>query len=182
MRGRPIARDKSSGRGANLCHGRVAGHRAEFLLGTTWTSPHQGTIGDDAPSSMTQRAHSERLPINVRQRGKEVEKKSVRVPSNLGAMPMSRSSRVPSYRLCWGHGLAIVTIDGRNHELGPFGSRGRTRWRRMPAKRRRVGRASAFRFWPAVLTVSPGKFSIITRPCPPFRDPACGSPVYSNLF
>lgn len=35
---------------------------------------------------------------------------------------MRPSSRVPSYRLHKARGLAVVTIDGRNHYLGPFGS------------------------------------------------------------
>ena len=35
---------------------------------------------------------------------------------------MLRSSRVPSYRLHKARGLAVVTIDGHNHYLGPFGS------------------------------------------------------------
>jgi len=35
---------------------------------------------------------------------------------------MPRSSRVPSYRHHKARGLAVVTIDGHNHYLGPFGS------------------------------------------------------------
>ncbi|HET6325523.1 MAG TPA: hypothetical protein VFG04_12660, partial [Planctomycetaceae bacterium] len=35
---------------------------------------------------------------------------------------MRRSFRVPTYRLHKARGLAVVTINGRNHYLGPFGS------------------------------------------------------------
>jgi hypothetical protein len=35
---------------------------------------------------------------------------------------MPRTNRPPSYRLHKARNLAVVTIDGRNHYLGPYGS------------------------------------------------------------
>ena len=63
------------------------------------------------------------VPPGGRECGKEDRSSSVHVPKNpLGARSIPRPKAQPSYRYHRARGCAVVTIDGKNHYLGPWQS------------------------------------------------------------